>query len=64
MFAIIAQMSETSPPKNIRQAIDFQEKLILSNRDRDLFMSVMENPPELKGKLQATLQKFRDKYGK
>ena len=45
-----------------RQEIDFNERLVLSNRDRDLFMSVMENPPKLKGKLKATLQKFRDKY--
>ncbi|NJM68829.1 MAG: DUF1778 domain-containing protein [Scytonema sp. RU_4_4] len=47
-----------------RQEIDSHERLVLSNRDRDLFMSVMENPPQLKGKLKATLQKFRDKYDK
>ncbi len=47
-----------------RQEIDSHERLVLSNRDRDLFMSVMENPPKLKGKLKATLQKFRDKYDK
>ncbi len=28
-----------------RQDIDSHEKLVLSNRDRDLFMSVIENPP-------------------
>ncbi|WP_243146854.1 DUF1778 domain-containing protein [Scytonema sp. UIC 10036] len=47
-----------------RQDIDSQERLVLSDRDRDLFMSVMENPPELKGKLKTTLQKFRKKYDK
>ena len=30
-----------------RQEIDSYERLVLSNRDRDLFMSVMENPPKL-----------------
>lgn len=47
-----------------RQDIDFHERLVLSNRDRDLFLSVMENPPPLKGKLKATIQKFRQKYDK
>lgn len=47
-----------------RQDIDSHEKLILSNRDRDLFMSVMDNPPELKGKLKSAIEKYRDKYGK
>ena len=36
-----------------KQDIDANERLVLSNRDRDLFMSVMENPPELKGKLDG-----------
>ncbi|MBD2293970.1 DUF1778 domain-containing protein [Anabaena sphaerica FACHB-251] len=47
-----------------RQEIDAHERLVLSSRDRDLFMSIMENPPELKGKLKSTLKKFRDKYDK
>ncbi|MGK7876315.1 MAG: DUF1778 domain-containing protein [Xenococcaceae cyanobacterium] len=47
-----------------RQEIDSHERLVLSNRDRDLFMSVMENPPELKVKLKATTKKYREKYGK
>ncbi|WP_392530869.1 DUF1778 domain-containing protein [Nostoc sp. C117] len=47
-----------------KQDIDANERLILSNRDRDLFMSVMENPPELKGKLKSAIHKYRDKYGK
>lgn len=40
------------------------ERLVLSNSDRDLFMSVMENPPELKGKLKSAIHKYRQKYGK
>ncbi|BAY61650.1 hypothetical protein NIES22_17170 [Calothrix brevissima NIES-22] len=47
-----------------KQDISTHERLILSNRDRDLFMSVMENPPELKGKLKSAIHNYRDKYGK
>ncbi|MEA5602926.1 DUF1778 domain-containing protein [Nostoc sp. UHCC 0252] len=47
-----------------KQDIDANEKLVLSNRDRDLFMSVMENPPELKGKLKSAIHKYRQKYDK
>lgn len=46
-----------------KQEIETHEKLVLSDRDRDLFMSFMENPPELQGKLKLTLKKYRDKYG-
>lgn len=45
-----------------KQDIDSHERLILSNRDRDLFLSVMENPPELKGKLKQAIKKYREKY--
>jgi uncharacterized protein (DUF1778 family) len=47
-----------------KQDIEAHEKLILSDRDRDLFMSVMENPPELQGKLKTAIKKYREKYGK
>lgn len=47
-----------------RQDINSHEQLVLSDRDRDLFLSVMENPPELKGKLKSAIEKYRDKYGK
>ncbi|MFM6628434.1 MAG: DUF1778 domain-containing protein [Microcystis panniformis] len=43
--------------------MDTQERLILSDRDRDLFMSIMENPPELQGNLKTAIKKYRDKYG-
>jgi len=46
-----------------QKEIDAQERLILSDRDRDLFMSVMENPPELTGKLKSAIRKYREKYG-
>ncbi|PHJ58230.1 hypothetical protein VF14_19060 [Nostoc linckia z18] len=47
-----------------KQDIDANERLVLSNLDRDLFMSVMENPPELKGKLKSAIHKYRQKYRK
>lgn len=47
-----------------KQDIEKYEKLTLSDRDRDLFMSVMENPPELQGKLKTAIKKYRDKYDK
>ncbi|HEY9700869.1 MAG TPA: DUF1778 domain-containing protein [Allocoleopsis sp.] len=47
-----------------KQDIEEYEKLVLSNRDRDLFISVMENPPELQGKLKTAIKKYRNKYGK
>jgi uncharacterized protein (DUF1778 family) len=40
-----------------------QERLVLSNSDRDLFLSVMENPPALKGKLKTAIQNYQQKYG-
>jgi uncharacterized protein (DUF1778 family) len=47
-----------------KQEIEAHQRLILSDRDRDLFMSALENPPELQGKLKAAIAKYRDKYGK
>lgn len=46
-----------------KQEVDSHERLVLSNRDRDLFMSVMENPPELKGKLKSAIRNYKEKYG-
>jgi uncharacterized protein (DUF1778 family) len=47
-----------------QKEIDTHERLVLSDRDRDLFMSVMENPPELKGKLKSAIAQYKEKYGK
>lgn len=47
-----------------KQDIHTHESLVLSNRDRDFFMSVMENPPELKGKLKSAIHKYKNKYDK
>jgi uncharacterized protein (DUF1778 family) len=46
-----------------QQDLENQEKLTLSNRDRDLFLSALENPPKLKGKLKSAIANYRDKYG-
>lgn len=46
-----------------KQEVDSHERLVLSNRDRDLFMSVMEDPPQLKGKLKSAIRKYKEKYG-
>jgi uncharacterized protein (DUF1778 family) len=46
-----------------QQEIAAQEKLVLSDRDRDLFLSKIENPPELNGKLKSAIGKYLDKYG-
>ena len=46
-----------------RQDIENQEKLTLSNRDRDLFFSALENPPKLKGKLKSAIANYKEKYG-
>ena len=41
-----------------------REKLILTDRDRDLFLSAIANPLNLKGKLKTAIRQYRDKYGK
>jgi uncharacterized protein (DUF1778 family) len=46
-----------------KQDLDSHERLVLSERDRDLFMSVMENPPQLKGKLKSAIAQYKEKYG-
>lgn len=45
-----------------KQDILSQEKLLLSNQDRDLFLNALENPPEPSGKLKAAFSEFREKY--
>ena len=46
-----------------QQDIEDRKRLILSNRDRDLFVSALENPPKLKGKLKSAIANYQDKYG-
>ena len=46
-----------------QQDIEDCERLSLSNRDRDLFLTALENPPELKGKLKSAIADYQTKYG-
>lgn len=45
-----------------QQEIEDQEKLVLSNRDRDQFLAAMDNPPPLQGKLKSAISKYQEKY--
>lgn len=45
-----------------QQEIDNQEKLTLSNRDRDLFLTALDNPPQLTGKLKKAISEYQAKY--
>ncbi|MGL5941156.1 MAG: DUF1778 domain-containing protein [Waterburya sp.] len=45
-----------------QQDIDNQERLSLTNRDRDLFLSALENPSKLKGKLKTAIAEYLQKY--
>ena len=47
-----------------QQEIENQEKLTLSNRDRDIFLAAIDNPPQLKGKLKSAIANYQNKYGK
>lgn len=46
-----------------QEEIETSEKLTLSQQDRDLFMSMIENPPSLQGNLKTAISKYRKKYG-
>ena len=47
-----------------QQEIDDREKIVLTDRDRDLLMAALENPPELSIKLKSTIDSYRAKYDK
>lgn len=46
-----------------QQDLERQERLMLSNRDRNLFLSALANPPRLQGKLKSAIANYQDKYG-
>ncbi|MGK7931829.1 MAG: DUF1778 domain-containing protein [Microcystaceae cyanobacterium] len=46
-----------------KKEIEQQEPLILSDQDRDLFLSTLENPPSLTGKLKDAVEEYQTKYG-
>ncbi len=45
-----------------RKDIESYEKLVLSDKDRDLFLSLIENPPEPNQNLKSAMKRFKDKY--
>ena len=47
-----------------QQEIENQERLTLSNRDRDTFLTAIDNPPQLRGKLKSAIANYQNKYGK
>ena len=42
--------------------IESYEKLVLSDNDRDLFLSLMENPPEPNQALKSAMRRFQEEY--
>lgn len=42
--------------------IESHEKLVLSDNDRDLFLSLMENPPEPNQALKSAMRRFQEEY--
>ena len=42
--------------------VEDREKLVLTDRDRDLFLSAIANPPKLQGKLKSAIAEYRNKY--
>jgi uncharacterized protein (DUF1778 family) len=47
-----------------QQDIAAQERLTLSDRDRDLLMAALDNPPALQGNLKSAIAKHLEKYGR
>jgi uncharacterized protein (DUF1778 family) len=45
-----------------QQDIENRERLMLSNRDRNLFLSAMANPIKLKGRLKTAIAEYQQKY--
>jgi uncharacterized protein (DUF1778 family) len=45
-----------------QQDIEDRERLTLTNRDRDLFLSALENPAKLNGKLKTAIAEYLQKY--
>lgn len=42
--------------------IESHEKLVMSDNDRDLFLSLMENPPEPNQALKSAMKRFQEEY--
>ncbi|MEC4891426.1 MAG: DUF1778 domain-containing protein [Oscillatoria sp. PMC 1051.18] len=40
------------------------DRMVLSDRDRDIFMEALENPPKANEALKAAIKEHQEKYGK
>ncbi|MBW4496966.1 MAG: DUF1778 domain-containing protein [Oscillatoria princeps RMCB-10] len=40
------------------------ESIVLSERDWEIFVSALENPPELNPRLKAAIKRYREEYEK
>lgn len=47
--------------KTVKKDIESDEKLVLTDKDRDLFLSLMENPPEPNQALKSAMRRFKEK---
>lgn len=45
-----------------RADLESHQKLVLSDRDRDLFLSLIEDPPEPCETLKSAMKEFQDDY--
>ncbi|MEG3439957.1 DUF1778 domain-containing protein [Pannus brasiliensis CCIBt3594] len=45
-----------------REDIESHQRLILSDRDRDLFLDLLANPPAPNRALQKAMQQYREEY--
>ena len=48
--------------KVARENIEDHQRLVLSDRDRSLFLSLIENPPEPCQDLKSAMKRFQDEY--
>ncbi|MGB3655091.1 MAG: DUF1778 domain-containing protein [Rivularia sp. (in: cyanobacteria)] len=48
--------------KVVNKDIESDKKLVLSDKDRDLFLSLMENPPEPNQALKSAMRRYQGKY--
>lgn len=45
-----------------RDIVESHERIVLSDRDRQLFMDALSNPPEPTSALRSVVERYRSKY--
>lgn len=48
--------------KSIKKEIESHKKLVLSDKDRDFFLYLRENPPEPNQALKSAMKRFQEQY--